>query len=66
MYFSICERLRPQLAHANSGVVLSTVKVLMKLIEILPADSDFVTMLIKKLTQPLVNLLSTKPQVIYL
>lgn len=63
--FSICERITPRLAHANAAVVLSAIKVLMKLMEMLPTDSDFVTTLTKKLAPPLVTLLSTEPEVIY-
>lgn len=60
---SICERITPRLAHANAAVVLSAVKVLMKLMEMLPSDSDFVTTLTKKLAPPLVTLLSSEPEV---
>ncbi|XP_030895828.1 AP-2 complex subunit beta [Leptonychotes weddellii] len=38
---SICERVTPRLSHANSAVVLSAVKVLMKFLELLPKDSDY-------------------------
>ncbi|VVC32529.1 Armadillo-type fold,Beta-adaptin appendage, C-terminal subdomain,Clathrin/coatomer adaptor, adaptin- [Cinara cedri] len=62
---SICERITPRLAHANAAVVLSAIKVLMKLMEMLPTDSDFVTTLTKKLAPPLVTLLSTEPEVQY-
>jgi vesicle coat complex subunit len=62
---SICERITPRLAHANAAVVLSAVKVLMKLMEMLPADSDFVTTLTKKLAPPLVTLLSSEPEASY-
>lgn len=61
--FSICERITPRLAHANAAVVLSAVKVLMKFMEMLPSDSDFVTALTKKLAPPLVTLLSSEPEV---
>lgn len=62
---SICERITPRLAHANAAVVLSAVKVLMKFVEILPSESDFVTTLTKKLAPPLVTLLSSEPEVQY-
>jgi len=65
-FFSICERITPRLAHANAAVVLSAVKVLMKLMEMLPADSDFVSTLTKKLAPPLVTLLSSEPEASYL
>lgn len=60
---SICERITPRLAHANAAVVLSAVKVLMKFMEMLPSDSDFVSTLTKKLAPPLVTLLSSEPEV---
>jgi vesicle coat complex subunit len=66
LVLSICERITPRLAHANAAVVLSAVKVLMKLMEMLPSDSDFVTTLTKKLAPPLVTLLSSEPEASYL
>jgi hypothetical protein len=62
---SICERVTPRLAHANSAVVLSAVKVVMKLLEMLDQNADFVTMLVKKLSPPLVTLLSAEPEIQY-
>lgn len=62
---NICERISPRLAHANAAVVLSTVKVLMKLIDMMPADSDFITQLTKKLAPPMVTLLSAEPEIQY-
>ncbi|XP_058788966.1 AP-1 complex subunit beta-1 isoform X2 [Phymastichus coffea] len=62
---SICERITPRLAHANAAVVLSAVKVLMKLMEMLQFESDFVGTLTKKLAPPLVTLLSSEPEVQY-
>lgn len=62
---SICERITPRLAHANAAVVLSAVKVLMKFMEMLASESDFVSTLTKKLAPPLVTLLSSEPEVQY-
>ncbi|UYV65017.1 AP1B1 [Cordylochernes scorpioides] len=62
---SICERVTPRLAHANAAVVLSAVKVLMKFMEMMSSDSDFVATLTKKLAPPLVTLLSSEPEVQY-
>lgn len=62
---SIAERVTPRLAHANAAVVLSAVKVLMKLMEMMSPDSEFVTTLTKKLAPPLVTLLSSEPEVQY-
>ena len=57
--------MTPRLAHANSAVVLSAVKVIMKLMEMLDQSADFVTMLVKKLAPPLVTLLSAEPEIQY-
>jgi AP-1 complex subunit beta-1 len=62
---SICERITPRLAHANAAVVLSAVKVLMKYMEMMGNDSDTVANLSKKLSPPLVTLLSSEPEVQY-
>uniref|UniRef100_A0A8C5FWK1 AP complex subunit beta n=1 Tax=Gadus morhua TaxID=8049 RepID=A0A8C5FWK1_GADMO len=62
---SICERVTPRLSHANSAVVLSAVKVLMKFLELLPKESDYYNTLLKKLSPPLVTLLSGEPEVQY-
>ncbi|XP_042227943.1 AP-1 complex subunit beta-1-like isoform X3 [Homarus americanus] len=62
---SICERITPRLAHANAAVVLSAVKCLMKFMELMVSDSEFVKNLTKKLAPPLVTLLSSEPEVQY-
>lgn len=62
---SICERITPRLAHANAAVVLSAVKCLMKFMELMVSDSEFVKNLSKKLAPPLVTLLSSEPEVQY-
>ncbi|KAL0593845.1 AP-2 complex subunit beta [Plecturocebus cupreus] len=62
---SICERVTPWLSRANSAVVLSAVKVLMKFLELLPKDSDHYNLLLKNLAPPLVTLLSGEPEVQY-
>lgn len=62
---NICERISPRLAHANAAVVLSTVKVLMKLVEMLPNDSEFINQLTRKLAPPMVTLLSAEPEIQY-
>ena len=50
---NICERVTPRLSHANAAVVLSAVKVLMKFMESLPSDSEYLEQLTKKLAPPL-------------
>ena len=62
---SICERITPRLAHVNAAVVLSAVRVLMKYMEIMGQDTDFVNNMVKKLSPPLVTLLSSEPEFRY-
>ncbi|KAL3857492.1 hypothetical protein ACJMK2_012159 [Sinanodonta woodiana] len=62
---SICERVTPRLAHANAAVVLSAVRVVMKLMEMLEQTGDYYTTLLKKLSPPLVTLLSAEPEIQY-
>lgn len=65
---NICERITPRLAHANAAVVLSAVKVLMRLLEMLsrnPENKDFIENMTKKLSPPLVTLLSAEPELQY-
>merc|ERR1719249_46881 len=60
----ICDRVVPQLAHANSAVVMAAVKVVVKLLDILPKKED-VERYCKKLAPPLVTLLSSPPEIQY-
>jgi AP-1 complex subunit beta-1 len=62
---NICERVTPRLAHANAAVVLSTVKVLMKFMEMIDATCELVSTLQRKLAPPLVTLLSAEPEIQY-
>ena len=62
---SICERITPRLAHANSAIVLSSVKVIMKLMEMMDPNSEVVSMLVKKLAPPMVTLLSAEQETQY-
>lgn len=48
----IAERIAPRLQHANSGVVLTTVKVILYLTNYMSKDEDIAT-LCKKLSPPL-------------
>ncbi|KAK2953930.1 Adaptor protein complex 1/2 (AP-1/2), beta subunit [Blattamonas nauphoetae] len=60
----IAERVSLHLNHNNSAVVLSATKVIVKLTESIK-DTAIVDKLMKKLTQPLVSLLSSFPEVRY-
>lgn len=62
---TVCDRVIPRLAHANSAVVLSAIKVIMKLIDMLDTNSDQVSILIKKMSPPLVTLLSADSETQY-
>ncbi|XP_014773112.1 AP-1 complex subunit beta-1 isoform X2 [Octopus bimaculoides] len=62
---SICERVTPRLAHANAAVVLSAVRVIMKFMEMMEPQSEYINMLVKKLAPPLVTLLSAEPEIQY-
>lgn len=57
--------MTPRLAHANAAVVLSTIKVLMKFMEMLEQSSDLVNNIQRKLAPPLVTLLSAEPEIQY-
>ena len=60
---SICQRITACFAHANAAVVMSAIKVVMKNIGMLEDDGD--TVLLSKLHQPLIRLLSDKPEIQY-
>merc|ERR1740123_965680 len=60
----ICDRVVPQLAHANSAVVMAAVKVVVKFLDILTKKED-VERYCKKLAPPLVTLLSSPPEIQY-
>ncbi|KAF8569985.1 hypothetical protein P879_02377 [Paragonimus westermani] len=62
---SIIERVTPRLAHANAAVVLSTVKVIMKMLELIDPESELVATVTRKLAPPLVTLLSAEPEIQY-
>ena len=59
------ERVLPRLAHANAAVVLSAVRVILKLMELLDPTSEFLIGVQKKLAPPLVTLLSAEPEIQY-
>ncbi|GAM28894.1 hypothetical protein SAMD00019534_120700 [Acytostelium subglobosum LB1] len=62
---SVCERVAPRLQHANSAVVLSAVKVLMRFLNYVNAQ-DIVKLYCKKMAPPLVTLLSKEPEIQFL
>jgi AP-1 complex subunit beta-1 len=60
----IIERVSPRLQHANSAVVMSAVKVILKYIEEVQ-NEDIIRTISKKLAPPLVTLLNSEPEIQY-
>lgn len=56
------ERILPRLQHSNSAVVLASVRVIVAIMPCLDSD-DKRSFLVKKMSAPLVTLLSTKPEI---
>jgi len=61
---SIIERVTPRLQHANSAVVLSAVKVMIKYMDLI-TNQDTLKGLYRKMAPPLVTLLSSEPEIQY-
>ncbi|KAL0481231.1 beta-adaptin-like protein [Acrasis kona] len=60
----ISDRVVPRLQHANSAVVLSSVKVILRMMRWV-GNADEVKNLSKKMSAPLVTLLSSEPEIQY-
>lgn len=60
----LAERITPRLQHANSAVVLTSVKVIVYLMNYMEKEED-ISNLCRKLSPPLVTLLSAEPEVQY-
>ncbi|EEP76755.1 conserved hypothetical protein [Uncinocarpus reesii 1704] len=61
----LAERIAPRLSHSNSAVVLTCIRVILYLMNYI-ADQKQITSLARKLSPPLVTLLSKGPEVQYL
>jgi len=61
----LAERIAPRLSHSNSAVVLTSIRVILYFMNYI-ADEKQVTAMSKKLSPPLVTLLSKPPEVQYL
>ncbi|KAK1284426.1 Beta-adaptin-like protein C [Acorus calamus] len=61
---NIVERVTPRLQHANCAVVLSAVKMILQQMELI-TSTDVVRNLCKKMSPPLVTLLSAEPEIQY-
>lgn len=60
----IIDRIAPRLQHANSAVVMSAVKVMLRLMDEVH-DEEKIKVMTKKLTPPLVSLLNSEPEMQY-
>jgi Adaptin N terminal region len=60
----IIERVAPRLQHANSAVVMSAVRVILKYMDEI-TNQDTLRIFSKKLTPPLVTLLNSEPEIQY-
>lgn len=60
----IIERVTPRLQHANSAVVMSAVKVVLRFLDEV-SDEEVVRGICKKLAPPLVTLLNSEPEIQY-
>eukprot|EP00163_Fabomonas_tropica_P015551 TRINITY_DN28362_c0_g1_i1.p1 TRINITY_DN28362_c0_g1~~TRINITY_DN28362_c0_g1_i1.p1 ORF type:complete len:940 (-),score=328.76 TRINITY_DN28362_c0_g1_i1:243-3062(-) len=61
---NIIERITPRLNHANSAVVLSAVKILIRYIDLID-NNDLARQIMRKMAPSLVTLLSREPEVQY-
>jgi vesicle coat complex subunit len=61
----LAERIAPRLSHSNSAVVLTSIRVILYLMNYI-AEERHISSLCKKLSPPLVTLLSKPPEVQYL
>ncbi|GBG29232.1 AP-1 complex subunit beta [Hondaea fermentalgiana] len=61
---SIVERVSPRLQHSNSAVVMSAVKIIVKYVDLIESQ-ETVKSLTRKLSPPLVTLLSAEPEIQY-
>jgi len=60
----IIERVLPCVSHSNSGVVLSVIKILVRLLDLVE-NPEIIRSVCKKITPSLVTLLSSEPEIQY-
>lgn len=60
----IIERVAPRLQHANSAVVMSAVRIILRYMDEI-TNQDTLRLFSKKLTPPLVTLLNSEPEIQY-
>ncbi|RKP06491.1 adaptin N terminal region-domain-containing protein [Thamnocephalis sphaerospora] len=61
---TVCERVLPRVQHANASVVLAAIKVLLVYSRYIN-NEEFTSQMLKKMTPPLVTLLSSAPEIQY-
>lgn len=61
----LAEKVSPRLSHSNSSVILTCIRVMLYLMNYI-ADEKQITSLTRKLSPPLITLLSKGPEVQYL
>ncbi len=61
---NIIERVSPRLQHANSAVVMSAIKVIMRCLDVV-SSRDMERVYCRKLAPPLVTLLNSEPEIQY-
>lgn len=59
---NIIERVMPRLSHNNPAVILSAVKVVLKYMDLI-ANAELMKGVVKKLSAPLLSLLSTEAEI---
>ena len=59
---NVIERIAPRMAHSNSAVVLSSVKILMKMMDFC-SNSETIRSLSRRLAPNLVSLMSGEPEI---
>ncbi|XP_065184074.1 AP-1 complex subunit beta-1-like [Sycon ciliatum] len=62
---STADRVTARLSHANSGVVLSSMRLLLRLVGFLDGEEDYIKTLLQKMAPPLVTMLSSEPEIQY-
>ncbi|RKP21083.1 hypothetical protein ROZALSC1DRAFT_27480, partial [Rozella allomycis CSF55] len=61
----IVEKILPRLQHANSAVVMSSIKILLNFVDNYISNEELTRQVLKKVAPPLVSLLSTIPEIQY-
>lgn len=60
---NIVERILPRLSHNNPAVILASIKVVLRALDKLPKDNELKKGVVKKLSAPLITLLSCEAEI---